>query len=87
MKKVLISRKDLKDTTSGVPKKVLQEIHFFRNQGYEAHAIAETMNYEMVKEFKGIPVKTLRWPSRVIFVANFIKKMWIAGLRRKSRIS
>lgn len=74
MKKVLISRKDLKDTTSGVPKKVLQEIHFFRNQGYEAYAIAETMNYEMVKEFKGIPVKTLRWPFSGYFRRKFYQK-------------
>lgn len=60
--KVLISRKDLRDTTSGVPKKVLQELQFFKNLGHDAYAIAETLNVEMIKEFGGVPVKTMRWP-------------------------
>ena len=72
--KVLISRKDLKDTTSGVPKKVLQEIYFFRSRGFEAYAIAETMNYAMVEEFKGIPVKTLRWPFSGYFRRKFYQQ-------------
>lgn len=69
--KVLISRKDLKDTTSGVPKKVLQEIRFFRERGFEAYAIAETMNYSMIREFQGIPIKTLRWPVSGYFRRKF----------------
>ncbi len=60
--KVLISRKDLRDTASGVPKKVLQELTFFSGLGHEAYAIAETINSGMVEEFNGIPVKTFRWP-------------------------
>lgn len=60
--KVLISRKDLQDTTSGVPKKVLQECQLFRALGYDSFAIAETINSQMIKEFDGIPVKTMKWP-------------------------
>lgn len=67
--KVLISRKDLKDTTSGVPKKVLQEIRFFKERGDSAFAIAETMNHGLIKEFGGTPVKTLRWP-----VSGFLRR-------------
>jgi len=69
--KVLISRKDLKDTTSGVPKKVLQELQFFNNRGFDAYAIAETINLEMVKEFGGLPVKTVRWPFSGYFRRKF----------------
>lgn len=78
--KVLISRKDLKDTTSGVPKKVLQEISFFKSHGYEAFAIAETMNHQMVEEFGGVPVKTFQWPFSGHFRRKFYQKMvnrWI----------
>lgn len=69
--KVLISRKDLRDTASGVPKKVLQELQFFNGLGYESFAIAETMNVPMVREFKGVPVKTLRWPISGYFRRKF----------------
>jgi UDP-glucose:(heptosyl)LPS alpha-1,3-glucosyltransferase len=69
--KVLISRKDLRDTTSGVPKKVLQELQFFKNLGREAYAIAETINVEMVVEFGGLPVKTFKWPFSGYFRRKF----------------
>ncbi len=69
--KVLISRKDLRDTASGVPKKVLQELKFFKSLGHDSYAIAETMNAPMVQEFQGIPVKTLRWPISGYFRRRF----------------
>lgn len=69
--KVLISRKDLRDTTSGVPKKVLQELQFFKKLGHDAYAIAETLNVEMIKEFGGVPVKTIRWPFSGYFRRKF----------------
>lgn len=69
--KVLISRKDLRDTTSGVPKKVLQELRFFSSQGHEAYAIAETLNAPMVHEFGGKPIKTFRWPFSGYFRRKF----------------
>lgn len=69
--KVLISRKDLRDTASGVPKKVLQECTFFHSLGYESFAIAETMNVPMVEEFFGKPVKTMRWPFSGYFRRRF----------------
>ncbi len=76
--KVLISRKDLRDTASGVPKKVLQELAFFNEQGHEAYAIAETMNVAMVQEFNGIPVKTFRWP----FSGHFRRRMYQLQVER-----
>ena len=69
--KVLISRKDLRDTTSGVPKKVLQELQFFKKTGHDAYAIAETINVEMVEEYGGLPVKTFRWPFSGYFRRKF----------------
>lgn len=72
--KVLISRKDLRDTTSGVPKKVLQELQFFKNLGHEAYAIAETINVDMVKEFGGLPIKTFRWPISGFFRRKFYNR-------------
>ena len=80
--KVLISRKDLKDTTSGVPKKVLQELKFFKSLGYEAYAIAETMNYAMVEEFGGIPVKTFQWPFSGFFRRKFYQKRVDAWIKK-----
>ncbi len=80
MDKVLISRKDLRDTASGVPKKVLQELRFFKELGFESYAIAETMNVPMIKEFQGIPVKTFQWPISGYFRRRFYQIMvdrWI----------
>jgi UDP-glucose:(heptosyl)LPS alpha-1,3-glucosyltransferase len=82
--KVLISRKDLKDTTSGVPKKVLQELNFFSSKGHEAFAIAETLNFAMVEEFGGKPVKTFRWPFSGYFRRKFYAQKveaWIKSQR------
>ncbi len=82
--KVLISRKDLRDTTSGVPKKVLQELRFFQQQGHEAFAIAETINKEMVAEFGGTPVKTFRWPISGYFRRKFYNQQvqrWVKSHR------
>lgn len=69
--KVLISRKDLRDTASGVPKKVLQELKFFNSKGHESYAIAETLNHAMVEEFGGKAVKTFRWPFSGYFRRKF----------------
>jgi UDP-glucose:(heptosyl)LPS alpha-1,3-glucosyltransferase len=69
--KVLISRKDLRDTKSGVPKKVLQELKFFQSRGYEAFAIAETINKELIQEFGGKPLKTIKWPISGFFRRKF----------------
>jgi UDP-glucose:(heptosyl)LPS alpha-1,3-glucosyltransferase len=83
---VLISRKDLRDTASGVPKKVLQECQFFSSLGFKSFAIAETMNAPMVEEFNGIPVKTLRWPISGHFRRRFYQMQvdrWIKKHRPK----
>lgn len=71
MKKVLIARKDIRDTTSGVPKMVLQKLQYFNERGYEAYAIAETINATMIEEFQGRPVKTFRWPISGYFRRKF----------------
>lgn len=63
--KVLISRKDLKDTTSGVPRIVLQELEFFRSRGHSPYAIAENLDSEMISDSGGHPVKTFKWPVRI----------------------
>ena len=80
--KVLISRKDLRDTTSGVPKKVLQECQFFKSFGHESFAIAETINKPMVEEFGGIPVKTFRWPISGYFRRLFYSKRVDAWIKK-----
>lgn len=82
--KVLISRKDLRDTASGVPKKVLQECSFFSSLGYKSYAIAETMNAPMVQEFQGIPVKTFRWPFSGYFRRRFYQ-MQVNGWVKKNK--
>ena len=69
--KVLISRKDLRDTTSGVPKMVLQKLQYFNKLGYESYAIAETINKPLIEEFGGIPVKTFKWPFSGFFRRKF----------------
>lgn len=82
--KILISRKDLRDTTSGVPKKVLQELQFFNRLGHEAFAIAETLNVPMVKEFGGVPLKTFRWPISGFFRRKFYDQQ-VARWMKKNR--
>jgi UDP-glucose:(heptosyl)LPS alpha-1,3-glucosyltransferase len=80
--KILISRKDLRDTTSGVPKKVLQELQFFTQQGHEAFAIAETMNVAMIEEFGGKAVKTFRWPFSGYFRRKFYSQRVDAWIKK-----
>jgi UDP-glucose:(heptosyl)LPS alpha-1,3-glucosyltransferase len=81
--KVLISRKDLRDTTSGVPKKVLQELQFFKQLGHESFAIAETLNKEMVQEFGGKAVKTMRWPFSGYFRRKFYNSQVEKWVKKK----
>jgi UDP-glucose:(heptosyl)LPS alpha-1,3-glucosyltransferase len=79
--KVLISRKDLRDTTSGVPKMVLQKLQYFKSLGHEAFAIAETINRPMIEEFSGIPVKSFKWPFSGYFRRKFYNKQvekWVS---------
>ena len=61
-KKVLISRKDIFDTTSGAQNKALQEVQTFHSLGYEPYAIAERISKDLVEQFNGKSVKTFRWP-------------------------
>lgn len=60
--KILISRKDLRNTASGVPRIVVDELRYFHQLGHETYVIAETINEDLVKSNKGIPVKTWRFP-------------------------
>lgn len=79
--KILIARKDLRDTTSGVPKMVLQKLQYFKQLGYDSYAIAETINKPMIEEFGGIPVKTFKWPFSGFFRRKFYNKQvekWVA---------
>lgn len=69
--KVLISRKDLKDTTSGVPRIVLQELEFFHSRGHSTYAIAESINNDMISDCGGHPVKTFKWPFSGYFRRKF----------------
>ncbi len=80
--KVLISRKDLKDTKSGVPKKVLQELRFFSSKGHESFAIAETINFPLIQEFGGKSVKTLKWPISGFFRRKFYQLQVDRWIRR-----
>lgn len=69
--KVLIARKDLKDTTSGVPNIVLQQIQMFKKLGFEVYAMAETINIKMIEEVGGFAVKTFKWPISGFFRRKF----------------
>jgi UDP-glucose:(heptosyl)LPS alpha-1,3-glucosyltransferase len=80
--KILISRKDLRDTTSGVPKKVLQELKFFSAKGYEVFAIAETVNLQMIEEFGGKAIKTFRWPFSGYFSRKFYSNRVDAWIKK-----
>lgn len=71
MKKALVSQKDLHETTSGVPRKVHQEIRLLSSLGFETYAIAEKIDNNAVKNSQGIPVKTFRWPFSGYFRRKF----------------
>ena len=60
--KILISRKDLCNTASGVPRIVIDELKYFHHLGHTPFAIAEKINGELIRESEGIPVKTYRFP-------------------------
>ena len=61
-KRILISQKDLKEFTSGVPRKVLSEVKLFRRMGYKPIVIAETIDKQIIKAAGGFCIKTWRWP-------------------------
>ncbi|MAZ47811.1 MAG: hypothetical protein CME65_04570 [Halobacteriovoraceae bacterium] len=75
--KVLISQKDLKDLSSGVQRKVMEEVNFLVGKGFEVHVIAETINRKMISDCNAIPVKTLKWPfvkNKRLFHAERVQK-------------
>lgn len=74
MKKILISRKDIVNINSGVPKKVLQEVKTFNELGYKSYVIAENINSELVKQYDSIPVKTFKWPFNGHYQRMFYAK-------------
>lgn len=77
MKRALISQKDLKDLSSGVQRKVMEEVDYLVGKGFEVHVIAETINKKMVRKHKAIPVKTLKWPlakNKRLFHAGRVQK-------------
>jgi UDP-glucose:(heptosyl)LPS alpha-1,3-glucosyltransferase len=79
--KVLISRKDLQDTRSGVPRIVLQQLHYFKSLGHEVFVIAETLDKSMIEAQGGIAVKTFKWPVSGYFLRRFYDwqvSRWIA---------
>lgn len=61
-KKVLISKKDIVDITSGAQNKALQEASIFYDLGFDSYVIAEKINPSLIEQNNGLPVKTLRWP-------------------------
>lgn len=81
-KTVLICQKDLKGMSSGVQRKVHEEIRYFSEKGYTVFVVAEKIDKEAVKKSGGIPVKTLRWPISGYYrrlnylrrASSFIKK-------------
>lgn len=62
MKTVLISQKDLKETTSGVPRKVHQEIKLFRTLGWKVYTISESIDEKALRSSGATPIKTIKWP-------------------------
>lgn len=69
--KVLICRKDLRDTASGAPQTVLHQVAFYHKKGHTVYTMSETVNREMVEKCGGIPVKTIRWPISGYFRRKF----------------
>lgn len=76
--KALISQKDLKDLSSGVQRKVMEEAKLLLAQGYEVHIIAEKINKKMVRNIGAKPVKTFKYPfsglKRRLFHAIQVQK-------------
>ncbi|MDR0454808.1 MAG: glycosyltransferase family 4 protein [Deferribacteraceae bacterium] len=77
---ILISRKDIKDTRSGVPRNILRQIEFFTAKGHSVYVIAERIDSEMISSAGGKPVKTLRLPISGYFRRKFYQYqslLWI----------
>jgi len=76
--KALISQKDLKDLSSGVQRKVMEEAKLLLAEGYEVHIIAEKINKKMVRSIGAKPVKTFKYPfsglKRRLFYAKQVQK-------------
>jgi UDP-glucose:(heptosyl)LPS alpha-1,3-glucosyltransferase len=68
---VMISQKDLYATRSGVPRKVLEEVKYFHQLGYEVYAVAERINKDIYQSAGAKTFKTLRWPISGFFRRKF----------------
>lgn len=78
--KILISRKDLRNTASGVPRIVIDELQYFHQHGHQAYAIAETIDPILITKSDGIPIKTYRFPFSGYYRRRFYQwrvQCWI----------
>ncbi|MGE3609209.1 MAG: glycosyltransferase family 4 protein [Bacteriovoracaceae bacterium] len=78
--KILICRKDLRDTASGAPQTVLHQVAFYHKKGHTVYTMSETVNREMVEKCGGIPIKSFRWPISGFFRRKFYQfqvNLWI----------
>lgn len=71
IKKIIISQKDINTIRSGVPRLVLSELSFFKEQGHQAYAVAERVLEKAIIDAGGIPYKTFRWPISGFFRRKF----------------
>jgi UDP-glucose:(heptosyl)LPS alpha-1,3-glucosyltransferase len=70
-KKIIISQKDINTIRSGVPRLVLSELSYFKEQGHQAYAVAERVLEDAIVNAGGIPYKTFRWPISGFFRRKF----------------
>ena len=77
---IVISRKDLRDTTSGVPRLVLQETEFFTKRNHQCFVLAESLHRPMIRAVGGQGVKTMKWPISGYYRRKFYQRQvdrWI----------
>lgn len=74
-KTIVISQKDLKGISSGVQKKVHEEIRYFSQMGNKVYVVAEKIDKKAVISSGGIPAKTFRWPKSGYYRRlNYLKR-------------
>ena len=80
--KILISRKDIRDTLSGAPRNVLRHSELFVANGHSVYVIAEKLDRSIISASGATPVKTFKFPISGYFGRKFYQKRVSAWVKR-----
>lgn len=84
-KKILIARKDVKDTLSAIPKTIIKLSELFHEHDCLTYVIAENINRALIKNSHATPVSTLKLPLLTTYQSRLFYAAMVQRWRNKNR--